>query len=291
MKLAFRATATALVLATCAGSLGVALAAGPSHHSARRGFAPMSDAAAAAHVIRTRESRPANAVANHTVPTAAALRAFRAARYPFGMTTVQWNPYARYVTGHYAGTTDEIIQWAAWKWGIPTDLLRAMLMQESLERQSQLGDLTTVSASWYAAYPLQARLPPLGLSTRAYESMGISQIKWRPDGSIGAGTEPLRWMSTAFAVDYCAATVRFYYDDPRGRLKALRDPGYRPHQGWNSAGAWYDPYPWGNPGQKSYIANVKRQLSARSWFTATLSPFPSHVWVPERGIVRAWRKG
>jgi soluble lytic murein transglycosylase-like protein len=35
------------------------------------------------------------------------------------------------VTGNFRGTTDEIIRWAAWKWGIDEDLLRAVAARES----------------------------------------------------------------------------------------------------------------------------------------------------------------
>jgi soluble lytic murein transglycosylase-like protein len=31
----------------------------------------------------------------------------------------------------FRGTTDEIIRWAAWKWGIDEDLLRAVAARES----------------------------------------------------------------------------------------------------------------------------------------------------------------
>ena len=39
--------------------------------------------------------------------------------------------YRRHVTGNYAGTTDEIIQWAALKWGFAPDVLRAVAVIEA----------------------------------------------------------------------------------------------------------------------------------------------------------------
>lgn len=95
--------------------------------------------------------------------------------------------------------------------------------------------------------------------------MGISQVKWVPDGSVGAGTEPLRWESTAFAADYEAATVRFNFDDPQGLRGAWGDSSYQAGQDWNSIGAWDEPYPWGNSGQEHYIGTVQTQLAARAW--------------------------
>ena len=47
---------------------------------------------------------------------------------------------------------------------------------------------------------------------------------------VGAGTEPLRWRSTAFNLDVYGATLRYYYD---GRCSWC-GPGYAPGQSWNS---------------------------------------------------------
>ena len=50
--------------------------------------------------------------------------------------------YAASVTGNFTGTTDEILQWGACKWGLDEDVTRARAVQESWWRQSQLGDKT-----------------------------------------------------------------------------------------------------------------------------------------------------
>src|SRR5919204_575681 len=80
-----------------------------------------------------------------------------------------------------------------------------------------------------------AGLPRAHRGGEAYQSMGIAQVKWTPDGAVGAGTEPLRWLSTAFNLDYYAATLRYYYDGACNWC----GPDYSPAQGWKSAGAWY----------------------------------------------------
>jgi chitodextrinase len=225
-------------------------------------YTPLSDVQAAAEVTPEPENRPANTPENDYMPTAAQLLAFYAAKNQYGQTVVQANPYYAYVTGHYTGTTDEIIQWAAWKWGIPADWLRAEYVQESRWNMSQLGDIATVTPAVYAEYPPQARIPN---SDEVYTSMGITQIKWAPDGSVGAGTEPLRWESTAFNVDYQAATLRFYYDNPDGLRSAWGDSTYAPGNAWDSLGGWYEPYPWLNSGQLNYISEVQQQLASRDW--------------------------
>ena len=75
----------------------------------RVGAPPLSDAAAARLVHRSRwEPRSGNTAANHRVPSSADLAYFR---------THSEMPYKDQVTGAYTGTTDEIIEWAAYKHG------------------------------------------------------------------------------------------------------------------------------------------------------------------------------
>ncbi len=231
-------------------------------------FTPLADDAAASDVVATGENRASNTAANQYVPSSAELQAFRSALDPWGRTPVQANPYNAYVTGDFRGSTDEIIQWAAAKWGIPVDWLRAQYMQESGWCDNKLGDLTTVTPAIYNQYPPQARVPG---TNDVYESMGISQVKWIPDGSVGAGTEPLRWQSAGFNVDYQAAIVRFFYDNPGGVRSSWRDPSYQPDQPWNSIAGWYNPYPWGNAGQQSYVQDVQHQLLYRTWTQVSAS--------------------
>jgi hypothetical protein len=225
------------------------------------GSRPLTDAQAAALVARQPENRPANAVANAYVPTDAQLSAFQAARDNYGETPAQYNPLYRYVDGRSGlahPSTGDLIQWAAHKWGIPEDWIRAQMAAESWWNQSQLGDRRSVSSSDYLLYPLSARI--LGTSD-VYVSMGVMQVSWRPDGSNDPGTEPLRWASTAFNLDYYAATVRYYYDGYCTWCGA----GYGPGQAWASIGAWYNPSPWNNAGAQSYVATVKSYVTSKPW--------------------------
>lgn len=245
----------------------------------RSTFRPLSDAAAAALVTPEPEDRRDNArpftvkgrrhaAANDDVPTTAQLRRFRRARTSAGQPITRFNPYFAYVDGRDGlrhPSTDDLIQWVAHKWGIPEDWLRAEYVQESYWNQFQLGDRTRVSAGWYRRYPAPARL---ARSADVYQSMGIAQVKWIPNGAVGAGTEPLRWQSTAFNLDYQAAMVRFYFDNPDGARSAWGDRSYGPCQRWSSVGGWFEPYPWDNPGQQYYIRNVRRHLAGRDWTSA-----------------------
>ncbi len=256
-------------------------------------FVPLSDAEAASLITRKPETRPHNALpytiagisypaANDYVPTAAQVQRFRDSRTSAGQPVLRFNPYLRYVDGRDGirhPSTDDLIQWSAHKWGIPENWLRAEYVQESYWNQFQLGDETRVSPSWYDLYPIQARIPH---TNDVYQSLGITQVRWAPDDSLGPGTEPLRWESSAFNLDFQAAMVRFYYDNPSGARSSWGDPTYAPCEKWRSIGGWYHPYPWGNARQASYIRSVQGHLAARVWLSTSFlgwspSSFPPGI--------------
>jgi hypothetical protein len=206
---------------------------------------------------------------NGYVPSSRELQAFWSAKTSDGRGVLQFNPYLRYVDGRDRlsdPSTDDLIQWAAHKWGIPEDWLRAEYVRESYWNGFQLGDRARVSPGWYRLYPFQSRVPN---SLDVYESLGITQVKWMPDGSVGAGTERLRWESTAFSIDYQAATVRFYYDNPDGSRGQWGDRTYAPCEPWESIGGWFEPYPWGNGGQQQYIDDVRQSLRRHEWMRSS----------------------
>lgn len=94
------------------------------------------DSQAAAMVRRSPwEPRPANTNSNNTMPTRVDLERFYAADSWGSCESLR-----RRVTGAFTGTTDEIIQWAAYKWGVAPDLLRAVAVQESYWNQFFSGD-------------------------------------------------------------------------------------------------------------------------------------------------------
>jgi len=150
-------------------------------------FRPLSDAQAAAKAVWAPENRPGNTAANHYRPSGGEISAFRYGETNrYGQTAVQANPYAAYVTGGYSGTTDQIIQWGAAKWGIPADWLRAQYVVEWHWNQSAKGDLTAVANP--SRYPSQSRAG----GNKVYLSLGIAQVKWNhPDANnSGIGAEP-----------------------------------------------------------------------------------------------------
>jgi hypothetical protein len=201
------------------------------------------------------ENRPGNAEPNAYRPTADELNTFRnGQRDQCGRTALMYNRLVAYVTGGYSGTTDQILQWAAHKWGIPEDVVRAVAVNESNWHMSALGDLRTVADP--TQYPAQSLIAG---TSDVYQSLGIIQIKWSPSGQ-NMGTEPLRWKSTAFNVDYWASVVRYYYDG----LCTWCGAGYTAGQDWASIGAWFNPSPW-ITGSTSYVDSAKAHMAQKPW--------------------------
>ena len=203
------------------------------------GSAILTDAQAAAKVVRTTwEPRPGNTTENRTVPTATQLATF----YSY---TGQWgncdNLRAK-VTGNFTGTTDDIIEWAAWKWGLPEDVLRAVAVTESWWKMETVGDNG--------------------------QSFGLTQIK-----NVNAwhgGTYPLSKDATAFNVDYHAGIVRHYYEGCATWMKDATFNGSTYAKGdlWGSVGAWYSGN-WHSDASNSYVKKVKSHLRNRTWKKAT----------------------
>lgn len=192
---------------------------------------PLPDAKAAKLVKRgSFEPRPANRDATRRVPTAAQLRAFRAQSEM---------PYARYVTGRFRGTTDEVIQWAARKWGFAPDLLRAVATHESWWRMSTVGD--------------------------GGDSFGLFQVR-RPFHCVEPVCEQFR-RDAAFNADYYGGILRSYYDGRQTWLHTVSGENgkrYRKRDLWGSVGAWFSGRWWNEPA-RGYVRNVKRRLAERTW--------------------------
>ncbi len=209
------------------------------------GSRPLTDAAAAACVARNGENRPQNTDQNAKAPSAAELDAFRTARDSYGRTPAEYNPNFASVTGAAAQyglrSTDDIIEWAAYKWGIPEDFVRGQMVMESGWSMLQKGD----RRDW--ATPVSHLYPELAVidADSVWESLGIAQIRWRHTVPWNPGVEPLRWQSTGFALDYSQALIRYYYDgycDWCGDGYTAGDPdgAYRMYvSGSWSEGQWY----------------------------------------------------
>ena len=85
----------------------------------------------------TWEPRPDNYVPNHTMPWPARVHeAFRLRPVAIGGAyTKRWDSWLlQRVSGRFTGRTDEIFQWAACKWGISDNVLRAVVLRDARRR-------------------------------------------------------------------------------------------------------------------------------------------------------------
>jgi hypothetical protein len=222
------------------------------------GSAPLTDAQAAACVARSGENRPQNAQQNAKAPTGPELKAFRTARDSAGRTPAEYNRNFGDVTGAAARyglrSTDDLIEWAAYKWGVPEDLVRGQMVMESGWSMLQKGDRRDWATPVAGLYPAPAVVD----ADSVWESLGIAQIRWRHTVPWNPGVEPLRWQSTAFAVDYSQALIRYYFDGycdwcGAGYAAGNADGAYRTYV----SGSW-------NEGQW-YADGVRRNAASRSW--------------------------
>jgi hypothetical protein len=237
-------------------------------------------------------------VANHTVPDVRAVRDSFAAR-PRGSSYTNWDSWLLpRVDGQYTGTTDEIIQWAACKWGISDNLLRAQAVRESTWYQGLhfsddqcywnrgCGDAfgsATASSTAYCnglatfghdyqrdtnsssgGYPY---VPAAGLCPKTFSIIGVmswDDPAWQaPDPAYRGnqnGTFPFSRDSTAFAMDYEASFLRGCYE---GWIEWLGPAGDM--QG--CVGAWYAG-DWHSTAADGYVSRVQTELSNRTWLTA-----------------------
>jgi len=220
------------------------------------GSALPGDAECAARVVRSPwEPRPENAAANQALASAGQLSAFRADAW--GGVDDRANTVLRQrVTGAFSGTTDEIIQWAACKWGIDADVVRAQVAAESWWHQDATGDLTTDSALWPPSAACQD-------ATHCYQSYGLLQIKW----TFWQSAWPMARDSTAFNLDAALAWRRVCYE---GYIQWLSSagtpahPGYGPGDLWGCVGQWVSGG-WYDAAAVSYVGTVRQNLEGKVW--------------------------
>lgn len=222
------------------------------------GSALPSEAQCAARVpAATWEPRPDNYTANHTVPTAAQIAGLAHWGYndSIGMST-QADVLRRQITGNYTGTTDQILQWAACKWGVDPNIVRAEAVVESWWRMGTLGDWTSDTSA----------CPPDGAFANGgcYQTYGILQVKWQYSKTAW----PMSRYDTAFGAEYMYGIMRACYE---GWIPWLGDTtpvaGYaRYHAGdlWGCIGYWFSGS-WYSQGALDYIAKVKDAMANKTW--------------------------
>jgi hypothetical protein len=220
-----------------------------------------TDAQAASMVhLSTWEPRPTNTVANHTVPPVT----FTTAGYA-GMQN-HAAVFGR-VTGNYTGTTDEIIQWAAAKWGLSDEIMRAEAVQETFWYQNHKDTAgAPINGQGYGDFGSCGGSPaPSGYGVNGPASFGLMQDKWcalKDASASGYDGWPWTENSTAYSLDLYAAVIRGCYEGWDTWL------GGSYHSGdlWGCVGRWYSGN-WHDSYAEEYITSVQGHLARKVWLT------------------------
>lgn len=247
------------------------------------------DASCAGQVhYSTWEPRPDNEGPNHVMPDATAVHRAFAARpvSADGTNDPRWDSWLlQRVDGQFTGTTDAIFQWAACKWGLPDDVLRAIAVTESTWYQYEVypsgrpvrnrgsGDVTRPSMAGASVYcdgiakygrDYQLDYGP-GICPRTFSIMGVMSWQapsWGQMPGNQNGTFPFNRQSTAFGVDYLAARLRGCYNGWEYWLK--HSGSYTAGDLWGCAGAWYSGG-WHSADANRYISRVQSELADFTW--------------------------
>ena len=179
------------------------------------------------------ELRPDNAEANRTRGTRPNTR-------------TDWVGFSR-VDGDFVGTTEEIIEWAACKWGIDEDIARAQIVKESAWHQSVVGDNG--------------------------ESFGLGQVRCAYHTEACVDDNAIR--SSAYNLDYTYAVWRGCYEGVYTWLNdAERGSDYAAGDEWGCLGVWFSGR-WYTPEAIAYVeggetlgygnVGVREHFENRTW--------------------------
>lgn len=240
--------------------------------------------------LSTWEPRPVNAKRNHVVPNPAAVHRSLSTRprNTAGAYDPRWDTWLLpRVDGQFRGTTDEILQWAACKWGLPDNLLRAIAVRESSWYQYPTyasgrcvshwgcGDIfekpDTDTAQYCEGlakygYDYQRAFGP-GICPKTFSIVGVMAWQapsWGRMADNQNGTFPFSRDSTAFAADYLGAYLRGCLEGWEVWLQHTGDHSYRPGRLLGCVGSWYAGG-WYDQAARGYIHNVRTEWRNHTW--------------------------
>lgn len=222
------------------------------------GSALPSDADCTARVKRTQwEPRPQNAIANQTKGVSGTqLKAFGGPNFGYD---ARMDDLKNRVSGNFTGTTDEILQWTACKWGFEEDFVRAQAAKESWWVQSTSGDWgAKVATECPAESTTETREGAFG----CYESYSLLQSR-----GLISPLFPNTKRSSAFGSDYAYMVMRGCYEGYERWLNDVEHVGtYSSGDLWGCVGRWYAGR-WHTAPAEDYITKVKGYLNSRIWCT------------------------
>jgi hypothetical protein len=286
-----------------AGRPGAALTAASTRHGPprRAGYFKTTAAGtwrklpggtACAHRVHqsTWEPRADNSGPNNRMPSVRKVHAAFAARPRSGSGSFKhrWDTWLLpRVTGHYTGTTDKIFQWAACKWGLADNLLRAVAVRESTWYQYEIYPSGRCVTDWGCGDMVGSPTPATetfcsligrrghdyqadygsGICPETFSIAGVTSWQdpeWGRMKGNQNGTFPFNRDSTAFAVDYLAADLRGCYEGWEPWLSDAGPVAYRAGDIWGCVGAWYAGE-WRTDRALGYVHRVRRELRDRTW--------------------------
>ena len=229
----------------------------------------------ASWMAQTPETVPVNATANASTPTAAQESAFQAEPfwYNWGPSS-SWEPYFSKVDGNYTGSTDMILRWAACKWGIDENVVRAQAWVESGWTQSSPYQYGWNPPGWGDFTSNYATCETPGWNGwdsaigGCYSSCGILMEKV-PNYNVW----PEACGDTAFSVDFRMAAQRACMDGNgeswlSGDTPSSGYPWYpngtTDQMFWGCMGNWYSGA-WYDSGALWYINLVQATVASQPW--------------------------
>jgi autotransporter family porin len=163
------------------------------------------------------------------------------------------------VDGDFTGTTAQILRWAACKWGVDEDLVRAQAAIESWWRMDTKGDWGTDPSHCPPGHGLGVD----GKPGTCPESYGLLQIRYPFNKAAFPGAAT----SSAFSVDYAYASLRSCYEGDWTWLNTVeRGSEYKAGDVWGCMGVWFSGR-WHTAAAEEYNARVKGYHSERIWET------------------------
>jgi autotransporter family porin len=215
------------------------------------------------------EPREDNAKANQNKPTKEQLAHLAPWNQSIGVDP-KANNLLRQITGNFTGTTNEILQWVACKWGIDENIVRAEAVAETYWEQSFQGDY--IKNKTYCP-------PGTWDGKGCYQSYGILQVK----NYYFQGTFPMSRDDTAFSAEYALGVIRTCFE---GWTTYLKDTpplsGYQPyHAGdiWGCLGRWYSGS-WYDQDSLDYITQIKSEYTNQTWLQANFQTLHIPTKIP-----------
>ena len=159
------------------------------------------------------------------------------------------------INGDFAGTTGEILRWAACKWGIDQRIVFAQAAVESWWRQTTLGD-------WESSGCPPGHGPGVdGKPGLCPQSWGVLQNRYPYE----QGSWPGIATSTAMNADTAYAIWRSCFDGYETWLNTVEHVGaYRAGDAWGCVGRWFAGR-WRTAPAQHYIGTVKNYLREQVW--------------------------